>query len=289
MKMEFPPDEIVAELEEAKLKPIKVFPDSRLNDETHRDNLYLVHLEKGSTTMADLQKVRSLFDIIVEWERYKPKRRGVTQCTNCLAFGHGTRNCHMHPRCGKCAERHSTDDCQHMEEGSDPKCANCGANHEGNSRNCPKRAEYMDIRKKASSRNQRGRERRPPPPMTEQHFPSLRYNVPNLPPLQPNQRQATRPPPPSVQPRLAAAAAAPTKPSTTAWGSPGPSVSPPGWGNIENKLPPTSDVDDELYTPEQMMEFVRNMYRALHGCRSKEQQLEASTMVLLNFVTKYGP
>lgn len=98
----YPPEDIVQELKRLQLKPIKVFPIKRAETGNHRDLLYLAHLEKGSVKMIDLHKVRALFNIIVEWEAYRPKKRDVTQCANCLSFGHGTRNCYMKPRCGMC-------------------------------------------------------------------------------------------------------------------------------------------------------------------------------------------
>lgn len=57
------PDEIVKDLKKAKLKPINVPLSKRLGDEAC---MYLAFLEKYSITVADLLKIRSLFDIIVE-------------------------------------------------------------------------------------------------------------------------------------------------------------------------------------------------------------------------------
>lgn len=59
---EHSPEEIVG-----KLKPQKVFPIRRELGSTRRDQLYLVHLEKGSATMADVAKVRHLFQMVVAW------------------------------------------------------------------------------------------------------------------------------------------------------------------------------------------------------------------------------
>lgn len=293
---EYSPEAIMSELKAAKLKPLKVFPIRRGEPGTHRDKLYLVHIEKGSVTMADLVKTRALFSIIIEWERYRPKKKDVTQCGNCMAFGHGTRNCHMRSRCGKCAGPHTTADCQQMDEGVDPKCANCGANHAGNNRACPKRAQFLEIRKRASTQNQRDRRQKPPPPRTEEHFPALRYQVPNLPPLQPHRQQPSHQPKPSYQaksvhPRLAAAAAAPhaQPPPTSAWGNPGRSTPPPGWGNtgLNNTTAPLDD--GPMFTPEQMVEYTRELYTKLRCCRSRQEQLEAATLVMMNFLHKYGP
>ena len=291
---EFTPETIIAELKANNLKPVNVFPIKRAVAE-HRDKLYLVHLEKGSITLAELKKIKAIFNIIVEWERYRPKHNDVTQCGNCLAFGHGTRNCHMLSRCGKCAEQHATEECQQMDEGTALKCVNCGGNHEGSNRTCPKRAEFIEIRRRASTRTQLGRQRRPPPPMTDEHFPVLRHQVPNLPPLQPNRRQ-THPltsvgHQSLVQPRLAAAAAElPAQPAgPSAWANPRSTTTPPGWGNTGVSAPinqPSKDGD--LYTMEQMAEYVRDLLRQMRTCRTREEQLNGATMVVLNFINKHG-
>lgn len=281
---EFTPEEIIGELRAANLKPLNVFPIRR-HEGVHRDRIYLVHLEKNSVNMADLRKVRALFQVIVEWEKYHPKKRDATQCGNCLAFGHGARNCHMLPRCGKCAGRHPTDSCTSMDEGADPQCANCGDKHEGFNRGCPKRAEFIEIRKKASAKNQRGRDRRPPrpPPESEEHFPQLRYQVPNLPPLQPNHQAQRLPargdPRPSAQQRLSAAAAAPSR-----------STPPPGWGNQERNNPPVDPLDDGTRFPTQaIMGFAQNLFERLLSCRSKRDQINAVCETVQDFINKYGP
>lgn len=62
--------------------------------------------------MKDLREAKALFQIIVDWDRYRPKKRQVIQGANCLDYGHDTKNCLMRP----------------MQE------------HEGNNRVCPKRA-----------------------------------------------------------------------------------------------------------------------------------------------------
>ncbi|XP_065081589.1 uncharacterized protein LOC135704090 [Ochlerotatus camptorhynchus] len=121
----------------------------------YRDQLYLVHLEKNSTTFMDLQDIRVLFNILVKWERYKPVSHGVTQCSNCLLFGLDEAN---------------------------PICANCGADHKATSKACPKRTEYFEIRKKASTRNQPGRKK--VPEINDQNFPPIpRRPITVLPPL----------------------------------------------------------------------------------------------------------
>ncbi|XP_065082897.1 uncharacterized protein LOC135705217 [Ochlerotatus camptorhynchus] len=76
------------ELQRNNLQPVKVFVIKRHNEAIkYRGQLYLVHLVGGSTNMRQLQSIRTLLSVVVEWERYKPVHREVTQCTSCLNFG----------------------------------------------------------------------------------------------------------------------------------------------------------------------------------------------------------
>ncbi|XP_065088478.1 uncharacterized protein LOC135709958 [Ochlerotatus camptorhynchus] len=89
------------------LKSVQIHKMARHNKAVkYRDQQYLVHLEKNSTSLKDLQGIRVLFNIMVKWKWYNPVSRGVTQCSNCLLFGHGTKKCHMASRCTKCGKQH---------------------------------------------------------------------------------------------------------------------------------------------------------------------------------------
>lgn len=109
-------DDLVEELEFHNLKPVKVDKVSR-HDKTqkYRDQFYLVHLEHGSTTLKDLRATKIVNSTMVEWQKYKSVHREVTQCMNCLRFGHGTRNCSMAYRCSTCSGNHQNDACNQME------------------------------------------------------------------------------------------------------------------------------------------------------------------------------
>ncbi|XP_065075675.1 uncharacterized protein LOC135699362 [Ochlerotatus camptorhynchus] len=169
----------------------------------------MVHFTKGSTTLPALKiNIRNPFQVIIYWESYKPQHRDVTQCTSCLSFGHGTKNCHMKPRCDKCAMAHSMATCAQADD-TELKCVNCGGTHRATSRDCPKRTKYINIRKKVATSNQPGRHRnkRTLPAITDEQYPANqpRRLVPNLPPLPFNNQRATS----SAQHRLIAAAALP--------------------------------------------------------------------------------
>ncbi|XP_065090358.1 uncharacterized protein LOC135711412 [Ochlerotatus camptorhynchus] len=102
--------------------------------------------ELDSTTLAELKSnIRDLFQVIIDWEYHKPQHLDVTQCTSCLSFGHGTKNCHMKPRCDKCAMAHSTAICAQAGD-TVPKCVNCGGTHLTTTRDCPKRTEFIASR-----------------------------------------------------------------------------------------------------------------------------------------------
>lgn len=171
-------DEIKSDLEDRyKLKPLAIFPMSRHNRVMeYRDCLYLVHFSQGSVTLGALKAVRVITDVIVSWEPYRGANKDVTQCMRCLHFGHGTRNCRLKPRCNLCSQGHLTDSCPSKDAEEivqEIKCVNCGGAHRSTDRACPKREEFKNIRKQASTFNQPGRRRDRVPPPDPEEFPAL--------------------------------------------------------------------------------------------------------------------
>ncbi|XP_065075079.1 uncharacterized protein LOC135698862 [Ochlerotatus camptorhynchus] len=251
------------------LKPEAVHPMNRrpmLNTNYH-DQLFLVHLTKDSTTLA------ALFQVIIDWEYYKPQHRDVTQCTSCLSFGHGPKNCHMKPRCDKCAMAHLTATCAPADD-TDPKCVNCGGTHRATTRDCPKRTEFITMRKKVATNNQPGRHRnkRVPPAITAKQYPAIhpRRLVPNLPPLPLNNSQKAAP---SAQHRLTTAAALPNQASASA----------PGL--LYARVASGDSVDEYPLTSEELVTLVAEVIVILRTCKTRSEQLHAA----LSLVTKYGP
>lgn len=148
------------------------------------DALYLVQFPKGYTTLKKLQEVKYIANLVVRWQAYRNNRADVTQCMNCLYHGHGTRNCHLKSRCNNCGAAHTTENCPEKEKPS-KKCANCNGAHPATDRSCPKRAEYVNIRKQATNSNQPGRKPiKKVPPAPE-------FNTREFPPL-PNFTESTR-------------------------------------------------------------------------------------------------
>lgn len=253
-----------AELEAQKLKVLTVHKITRHNkDIKSRDQLYLIHLEKGSTSLPELKAIRAMFNIIVSWERYRQVHRDVTQCTNCLRFGHGGRNCYMKSRCAECSGQHKTQDCDNKNENIEAKCINCGGDHSSKNRSCPKRAEFVKIRQQATTRNQPNR-RQTPPAFTDVDFPALLSqrvglpgSVPNLQPLPLNQRK-----------------------------KPAENSTPPGFSQQpkEFNTATTDEGSSDLFSPAELLNIFIEMTTQLRGCKTREEQIKT----LGGFIVKYS-
>lgn len=143
---------------------------------TLEESFYLLHFPKGYTNLQKLREIKAVGNIVVRWEAYRNKRADVTQCMSCLHFGHGTRNCHLKRRCNTCGGPHETDSCPDKQAPA-KRCANCSGAHSATDRSCPKRAEYIRIRQKATTTNQPGRKPAKPTPavpaLSPLNFPPL--------------------------------------------------------------------------------------------------------------------
>lgn len=260
---------LLADLKKKGLQPLAIHKMKRHdNTRIYRDQLYLIHLEKNSTSLADLQTIHSLEYIAITWERYRPIHREVTQCTKCLNFGHGARNCHMAIRCLRCGISHEENSCQLLKS-ADPVCANCGDAHLATSKDCPKRAEFIAIRKKASTSKQPGRRRTPQ--SNETNVPPVfnRRPIPVLAPLPlPNRSAAPVAPkptgfPPSSQKTYAEAST--SRPT------------PPGFSGQRD------EEQAELYSSEQLLPIFSQMAESLKNCRSKYDQIYTLGLFLIQY------
>lgn len=115
--------------------------------------MYAVITEKCETIKLIQDKVKVINYTLIKWESHDNKK-GIIQCKNCQAWEHATLNCHLKPRCLKCAEEHKTSDCAIKEKTEDNKaklkCANCNKNHPANSITCPiylERKKYIEAKK----------------------------------------------------------------------------------------------------------------------------------------------
>lgn len=112
----------------------------------------LVQLSPGSDP-TKLKQVKYLFNCVITIEKFKPNRSSGTQCYRCQNFGHSSKNCNMPPRCVKCAENHTTADCQKKDRHEPARCCNCGQDHPANYRECNARVLYVEsLRKKMNDR-----------------------------------------------------------------------------------------------------------------------------------------
>ncbi|XP_058827367.1 uncharacterized protein LOC131687306 [Topomyia yanbarensis] len=281
------PEMTIEEIEEElrvhyKLATVGVFRMSRRDKtKTFRDCLYLVHFAKGSVTLNALQAVRSIGSIVVRWEPYRALNRDVTQCQRCLNFGHGTRNCNVKPRCGYCGQRHASIDCL-VEGAIEYRCANCDGKHRGSDRSCPKREEYKNIRKKASTQGQAGKTRQEVPVFSASNFPELVPRRPGseTPPIGPptNRREPTSAclGPNTTHP--GPSASRPMAPTSSPWALP-PHFSQDG-GH------PTSSPDQHsspLFTAEQLMGIFTEMCGKLQQCRTRQDQIYVLGLLVISY------
>lgn len=255
------PDSLKEQLKiETGLEPVAVYKMTRRAESAgkHKDTLFLIHFPKGSTTLKQLQQIRTVDSIEVQWDRYRQRKNDVTHCQNCLHFGHGSRNCHLYSRCNLCGEAHPTDECK-QEATAKPRCANCQGQHQATDRSCPKRAEFLQIRKKASSINQPGRK---PAKLPE-------YSPESFPPLGSKQ--------------------APAPKGETHYRQTSPPVGFRTYASVVND-PPRQDQGQgapsaQLFSTAELMSIFMEITAACYTCRTKAEQLNA----LANIVVKYGP
>lgn len=187
---------------------IKIMNTRKKNYDDHC--VYLLYFSKASKVrISDLREIRALCYTRVKWEYYQNRRRGPIQCSNCMQFGHGGKNCFLDPTCIRCGECHKSSDCPLITE-FDPvtqklnkltripdeklKCGLCGKNHTANSKHCEKRKQFIERQQKYRTKNQK----RPQfdKPHVFQNAPELNnFNFPSLPRTPHNQRLYNNPRP----------------------------------------------------------------------------------------------
>jgi hypothetical protein len=137
-------EEMLKILKTEEIKPIKV---SYLVDNKDRP-IYLVQFERNrlNSNLSALQsRHKAIGNLIVRWERFNRSQKRLTQCHNCLLFGHSATNCGQKYRCLKCMEDHGYKQCSRKsrDDPGSPKCVNCKGDHTANSRICPTYIEYQ--------------------------------------------------------------------------------------------------------------------------------------------------
>lgn len=180
------------------------------------NKLYLVHFNKAEVTLPNIRKITVVYQHIITWQQYRPKKSGPTQCYKCLMYGHGAASCHRSKKCMLCGQPHDASECPLGQRSNETnvnifKCYNCGhhgmpCDHKATDPNCPFRARYVAIRQNLNNKNkpqtrrphqqqkqqpQRQNEQRnvstapTPRPMSMSYVNALKHN------LQPHSRTST--------------------------------------------------------------------------------------------------
>lgn len=255
----------------------KRFIASREGDEQERsyhNQLYIVSLKRGTTSLVALRAVRTIQPVIVRWEPYRGGRRGPTQCMRCLEFGHGSRNCNVQPRCAACAGSHISTDCRNSEE---VKCANCQGPHKADNPECPKRSKYLEVRKLVSNLGrQQSKTSRPPPKVpgppapalnSLAEFPSASFTTTSVPDAQVWTTDPT-PPKPIPQENLNKTSA--------------PTVAKDSRPHNSANQPSATLGQSDLYDPDTLLLIMTEMMTTLRSRRTRMEQLNAVASVAVN-------
>ena len=215
--------------------------------------LYLLHFQKGSIKLTELQKIKAIFNVIVRWRYYEKKPEDAVQCHRCQRFGHGMRSCNRAPLCVKCGEKHLSEDCSLPKkvelETTDKdatrrlvKCANCSGQHTANYRGCPTRKNYLAKLAERKAELRSSQQARTEPPLLRP-FPSTA-------------KQTSGPVSSTVS-------SAVTYSKAVSQGTP---------NNNSN-----------LFTMSEFLTVAREVFGRLQNCRSRQDQLEA----LIELTVKY--
>lgn len=143
-------------LASASLNPADIKKLSVKNPRYKDQATFLIYFKReDKVSLQKLQQVKAIDHLIVNFRSYSRNFVGPTQCSNCLHFGHGKKNCNLTPRCIRCGEKHSASNCQLVINKKDPKstipkekvkCANCGGGHTANFSRCPARLNFVTMK-----------------------------------------------------------------------------------------------------------------------------------------------
>lgn len=233
---DMPPEELKEILSDSELFPVQVSKLRNKNKRYDDQNIYLLQFTHAqNVSLERLRNVRLINGVGVRYERYMHNQTGITQCSNCLRFSHGAKNCFLSPRCIRCGEDHSSAYCDKLIVLRDPKskipdarvrCANCGGRHTANFEKCPERQKYLASRKTASA--------------------SLRQKV------QSHITRRSEPPPRHFS--------VPNQNNTT-------NQRQPSYAHV-------LQTSDDLYSPQQCYNIFKRFLNEIKKCRSKSEQLD---------------
>lgn len=205
-------EEILESLAKENIKPFQIKPINIKNKKFDEHTIYIVYfLKKDKIKLSTLREIKVVNFMRVNWDFYRYKRQGPTQCANCQAYGHGTQNCHLKSRCIRCAGEHKSASCPLIngnKENKIPnnklKCALCGQNHTANYSKCEVRSQFVYKKSQQSSAYgkqntqrqqiaQRQQTFKPAPELSNFNFPGLPKNQPRQNPSSWNRQQASEP------------------------------------------------------------------------------------------------
>lgn len=149
----FSPDEILADLKEAKVEGVEFLGVSNLITQNAKklDRVLPIFLVKISSisNIANLVKIKRILHQTVSWE---PLKKGdQVQCRRCQRLGHVAKNCNLDHRCVKCDDNHEPGQCKILpsDNPSDKSllyCVHCkNHGHPASYRGCPKLVEYRKM------------------------------------------------------------------------------------------------------------------------------------------------
>lgn len=256
---EIPTDEISKSLiENNNVSPIKI----SMFETNSSNKIYLVHFNHNEVSKADINKIRVVFNHIVQWRPYRHKKGALTQCYNCGMYGHGANHCHRKASCLLCSRDHVAKNCPFVAVGNQNaqpvyKCTNCiknklpNTNHRANDDDCPSRQKYLEFKTK----NRSGARS------------EIKSTVKNN-----NIRTTTKtktytqaPAPPPLRQSFASV------------------MSPTNNSNVNNSHTPTNtNGDDSLWTFEEISNIMLNCLNDLAKCQNKVDQMKVIVNLLQN-------
>lgn len=205
---------------------------------------YVISFKHGSVTLKNLNRIK-INHTIPKWRYYQSSKNNCTQCRRCQMFGHGMRNCNMNPKCGNCASDHLTENCNSPIK----KCVNCKGDHQSSLLECPKRNEFIQIRTRLSSSNNKSAKPTPAPRINMGNFPKLTKSMNSF---ANNQNQYSQ--------NIAQ------------------------WSNVVkqgNKI--STGTTSDKFKPEEIAPIMMDLFSGLSTCQNKEQQL----IVMFEVATKW--
>lgn len=248
----------------------------------HKNVNYLIKFDKTKINMQTVNKIKSLFSIIIRWFPYVNYRSGPTQCRRCQMYGHGTSHCSRLQRCLKCGGNHPAEDCLITEL----KCANCGKEHEANSKACDNRSKYVAIRENISINRQLQHLNQKPNALSSIHnkksgnvilndsnFPTLKKSNQNSVHQHFYKHFSSSQPTSSVNPRIQQVQ------STFTRSQPAPSSSN---AYINNS-------SENLFTFEELTSLISDVTQKISLCTTRQQQFEVIMKLSLQYLGQLAP